>query len=155
MSYWLACVPYFRIKDVKRESENHLWTHTHHTHKHTHINPVPTYTHTPLSLQDFFFTWWGHRCSELNFEGMGCGRHRSNTMKLFYLRFHLFLFLTSRWLISCFISNQGGRGLWRVLVREKTLNCCIFVLVVWVTRYEQVLAAKMSSLPIGRKKVKC
>lgn len=64
-------------------------------------------------------------------------------MELFYLRFHLFLFLTSRWLISCFISNQGGRGLCRVLLQgEHThLFVCVF-------KYEYMLAAKMSSIPI-------
>lgn len=92
MSYWLACVPYFRIKDAKRESDLAvlLLPLCMHIHTNTHISFLYLHTHTHTRI--FFFTWWGHRHSVLNFEGMVSGRHRSNTMRLFYLRFHLFHF---------------------------------------------------------------
>lgn len=54
MSYWLACVPYFRIKDAKGESDLAvlLLPLCMHIHTNTHISFLYLHTHTRI----FFFT---------------------------------------------------------------------------------------------------
>lgn len=54
MSYWLACVPYFRIKDAKGESDLAvlLLPLCMHIHTNTHISFLYLHTHTH---KNFFF----------------------------------------------------------------------------------------------------
>lgn len=125
MSYWLACVPYFRIKDAKRESDLAvlLLPLCMHIHTNTHISFL--YLHTHTHTQEFFFShdeatdilcliskaWLVEDTGQTQWGSFIC-------VSIFFV---FLFFLPGHW--------QGGRGQWRVLVRGKILTSRCFSLV--------------------------
>lgn len=128
MSHWLAYAPYFRRKNAKKESALLLPSQI---YARALILYMYLHTHSSSCLfKMFFFSPHMMRPrSALNFEGMGRGRHRSNTMKPFYLPLHLFL---TRSAVSHPVREEQACG--GKLAAAKTLSFIFFYYSVWFLR---------------------